>query len=55
LHVTRSTARTGWTVDAAYRGSFPMWSNGEGARYLRTRQIADAELIAQLDAAAAGL
>lgn len=53
FHVTRLDGEEGWTVDAAYRGSFPMWANGEGARYLRTRQISDATIVAQLDEAAA--
>lgn len=55
LHVTKLEGETDWTVDAAYKGGFPLWANGEGARYLRTRQIKDAEIVGALDGAAAGL
>ena len=43
----------GWTVDANWgKGSFPVWCNGYGARYLFTKQIADQALTAALDAQA---
>lgn len=47
--VSRLDGETGWTVDAAFSGrGMPLWVNGYGARYLMTRQIADA-IAAELD------
>jgi hypothetical protein len=41
LEVSQLPGESGWTVDAAYAAgsSCPMWSNGFGARYLRTKQL----------------
>jgi len=41
---------TGWTIDAAYsQRGMPVWANGYGARYLRTRTLVP-ELAIELDA-----
>lgn len=52
LQVSRLDGESDWTIDAAFRGSFPIFANGYGARYLRTRQLA-APLAALLDQAIA--
>jgi hypothetical protein len=50
FEVSQLPGETGWTVDTAYTAgsSCPMWANGFGARYLRTKQL-NAELAALLD------
>lgn len=50
LEVSKLDGEDGWTVDAAFRGGFPIHANGFGARYLRTRRAA-ADIEALLDAA----
>lgn len=54
LQVSRMDGESAWTIDAAYRwgSSFPIFANGYGARYLRTRTLA-APLAALLDDAIA--
>lgn len=43
-----------WTVDARFGANgYPFWSNGFGARYLRTHSIDHDGLVSALDAAAA--
>lgn len=49
LQVSRLDGEDGWTADAAFRGSFPIFVNGYGARYLRTQRVA-ADIAAALDA-----
>lgn len=54
--VSRLEGEMDWTVDASWGpGSFPHWCHGFGARYLLTKVIADAGLVAELDAKAAQL
>lgn len=56
LELSRLEGETEWTADASWgRGSFPRWCNGYGARYLITKYVKDAALVAELDAAAAQL
>ena len=50
LQVSRLDGEQTWTIDAAFRGSFPIFANGYGARYLRTKVLAP-ELAQILDAA----
>lgn len=52
LYVSRLDGESAWTVDARMQGSLPVFVNGYGARYLRTDVIADADVIAQLEAIA---
>lgn len=52
LQVSRLDGEAAWTIDAAFRGSFPIFANGYGARYLRTKVLAP-ELAQILDAAIA--
>jgi len=52
LQVSRIDGEGHWTIDAAFRGSYPLWSNSFGARYLLTKVLA-ADLAAELDAAMA--
>lgn len=41
-----------WTVDSRFReNGYPLWSNGFGARYLRTYSVADNRITDALDAA----
>lgn len=50
--VSQLAGENAWTVDASWgKGSFPVWANGYGARYLMTKVIADEGLIHALDAA----
>jgi hypothetical protein len=50
FEVSRLAGEAGWTIDAAYsRRGMPLWANGYGARYLRTRALAP-ELAMELDA-----
>lgn len=50
LDLSRLDGETGWTADAAWgKGSFPRWANGYGARYLITKEVTDAALVAALD------
>lgn len=53
LQVSRLDGEDAWTVDAAFRGSLPLFANGYGARYLRTRTLVP-DVAADLDAAIAG-
>lgn len=52
LGVSKLDGEEAWTVDSMFIGSFPSYANGVGARYLRTKQLTDADGIAALDAAA---
>ncbi len=52
LDLSRFDDESGWTIDAAVAGGFPLWANGFGARYLITKTLA-ADLAASLDAAVA--
>lgn len=52
LQVSRLDGEQAWTIDAAFRGSMPLFANGYGARYLRTKVLAP-ELAQILDAAIA--
>jgi hypothetical protein len=52
LQVSRLDGEAAWTIDAAFRGSMPLFANGYGARYLRTKVLAP-ELAQILDAAIA--
>jgi hypothetical protein len=50
FQVSRMAGETGWTIDAAYsQRGMPVWANGYGARYLRTRTLVP-ELAIELDA-----
>ena len=49
LQVSRLDGEQAWTIDAAFRGSMPIFANGYGARYLITKQLR-ADLAAILDA-----
>lgn len=40
LQVSRLDGEEGWTIDSAWRGSLPIFANGYGARYLRTKALA---------------
>lgn len=52
FQVSQMPGETGWTVDAAFASgsSCPMWSNGFGARYLRTKQLTE-DIAAVVEAA----
>ena len=50
LMASRLDGEGAWTIDAAFRGSLPLWANGYGARYLLTKTLA-APLAAMLDQA----
>lgn len=52
FQVSQMPGETEWTVDAAFSAgsSCPMWSNGFGARYLRTKQLAQ-DIAAVVEAA----
>jgi len=51
-HLSMLVGETDWTVDAKFgTGSFPHWSNGFGARYLKTKTMPD-EFAQVLDRAA---
>lgn len=52
LGVSRLDGSADWVVDSRFRGSLPVFVNGYGARYLRTDKIADADVVAQLEAIA---
>lgn len=52
LQVSRLDGEWAWTIDAAFRGSMPLFANGYGARYLITKQLR-ADHAAILDAAIA--
>lgn len=52
--VSRLEGEDGWTLDGkTLANGFPVFFNGEGARYCITRQIDDAEIVSELNAAAA--
>lgn len=55
LGLSKLEGEEGWTVDAMTANGHVSYANGYGARYLRTKQLTDAELIAELDARAAAL
>jgi len=56
LELSRLAGETEWTADASRGpGSFPRWCNGYGARYLITKYVTDAALVAALNIAAARL
>src|SRR5574343_123417 len=52
LQVSRLDGEQAWTIDAAFRGSFPLFANGYGARYLRTRTLVP-DVAEELDTAIA--
>lgn len=54
FEVSRLEGEQAWTADAAWHAisGFPLYSNGWGARYLRTKVLTDDLAISALDAAA---
>lgn len=56
LELSKMDGETGWGIDATWAGSFPVHSNGFGARYLIVKRAADAiEAAVNAAAAEAGL
>lgn len=55
LALSRLDGEEAWTLDGLSVNGVPMWQNGYGARYLRTKQLnasADNEVAVALEAAA---
>ena len=56
FELSKLAGESEWTADASWgKGSFPRWCNGYGARYLITKYLTDAGMVAALNERASQL